>query len=439
MIIIPESQQEKSYRVLIEAYVAQLATATTSDVIATTDLLNSYHEIDKKAEQGQEISANDFNGAEGKYNKRAKPLAYLLKQIEKADIQKDDKEYIIKKIKGEKNFILNFFKELNPEIFTSFHNPSNLDAAFIKHNKFPDKALTLTADPNTTEKFISDTLEKNPGFAIGEVHLSNAGSDFIADNMQHLKKSVVDTIYMEIDDTDFFALSCKSTEQLKKMVYEVTPEQRVKNAKINARNYEVELSDDRATSLAKIFLEAKQNGIEVVNIDKIGLAREFEGEHSSTHRVSSSNFTWAQAIKDDRTRNHKNGKYVVLGGYNHFTLAGTSKGLVDEALGIPVISFDNRKLGASPLIARTDSPNSADFYIPGGECHPDIKKTAALKNKLAELMETNPGAVEEIYTLHEKVHYSALLKCSDVDGISTIQQTQISEPYPVQPNPQLRK
>lgn len=359
----------------------RLYTLTKEKVAADKELFTAYGAITKKAEAGGIITANDFNRPEEVYNKKAQGFenrGYNLITSGAAGISE-----VLNRGKHYQKELENHTKEWqtnNPEILKEVANTKPLDEAFSRQyltNATP-KSLSLSASTDTPQELIRDLLKKNDGMVIAaSSHSNETPSSFICDNIKILKKAGVDTIYIESDTASFLSLSNLSVAELRTKLSEREPEDVASDKKATAEHYGTKQADDKKAALIRLFAEAKENGIEIVNIDKKDPARSKEALESQEHRVASTNFTWTENIITDRKNKPDNGKYVVFGGSGHFisSMAG-SKGLVDERLGIPVVAFDNRVKDEKQPILKGDSHNGADFYLPAGECYPDIKKLA---------------------------------------------------------------
>ncbi len=237
----------------------------------------------------------------------------------------------------------------------------------------PDKNLSLPEKSTTTDELLSTLLKNNPGIAVSDLHSKATGKKFLIENMERFKKSGVDTIYIEEGSNTFLPTQKLSIEELKQKINDITPEISEKHAKENAKIYGKEKGYDSYSYKLKLLLTAKEHGIEIVNIDKDGDVRDHE-----SRRIESTNFTWTENIIKDRNTNKKSGKYIVFGGGHHFKESTTTNGLVDEALELPLIDFDNRDIDTKTPILRSKNSSGADFYLPGGECHPDEKISAEI-------------------------------------------------------------
>ena len=316
-----------------------------------------------------------------KFAKKANVTMYLgILGIELSEMINSDYE-----MKREDNYlipskeIIDYWKQINPEKMRIIKNTQGMDNSFqnIYISGAPTKNLTLPDCTDTSEKLLSALLHNNAGVAIGDNHSQEAAKKFIIDNIKVLKRSGVDTIYLEMSENYFSDLNKLSITELRDKINNITPEESQKNAQLNAESHDTKNGHDSHTAFLKLFLSAKENGIDIVNIDKTGDAREF-----AFNRASSTNYTWTENILKDRINKLQDGKYIVFGGKGHFTQSHKANGLVDEALGLPVISFDNRNINISNQVLRGTSTSGEDFYLPAGECHPDNKKTAEIVDKL---------------------------------------------------------
>ena len=342
---------------------------------AAIRLMVDYNNIHNKAENKEEITAKDFLKAESQFEERIIDAAtsnntslYNSGFINEDTIFKPSDETILTFYTWNKN---------NPEIIPAINNIEPLEDSFRRQLAYaPHKDLSLPENVKTPEELIPALLERNAGIAIGDIHSYSAALPFIYDNIASFKKAGVKTIYMELDDPTFLDLNAGSIQELQTMINSRSPETIQKSREATAEVYGTGGKRDNFEELLKLFLAAKENNIEIINIDKKGPARDFETSLSLKHRVSSTNYTWSENIIADRENKQPDDKYVVLAGLGHFTEIYTAKGLVDDKFGIPVIAFDNRPLNTESPILRGESLNSADFYLPAGGCYPDTKLEA---------------------------------------------------------------
>ncbi|MGE0753954.1 MAG: hypothetical protein AB7L92_02200 [Alphaproteobacteria bacterium] len=215
---------------------------------------------------------------------------------------------------------------------------------------------------------ITDLLAKNDGLAIGEVHTFDDSYRLISDNMATFKKAGVDTLYLEIRDESLEEYRALSSDELRQLARnrqykDIT----VRSPQQVASNYNLRKSDDVDPAWYEMMATAKDHGIRLIGMDQ------YDG--FSDLRISTCNFTWTDNIKADRKwleeQGQGGGKYIVLGGNNHFTNKHYAYdmhriGLVDDALGIPTIMPDKMAYNAQPPFERGRSANGPDFYVAGG-------------------------------------------------------------------------
>jgi len=430
-----EEQEKRSHSVLLDAYKRQLETATTIAAEAEIELLKGYAAANRKAAAGKPISSEDFTVAEKAYDGKPSPYNDIKKQIND-DINVDlrhndyklgraldtlnksfDKQTAIDKWKGE-----------NPEITASALDIKNLTDGFTRQNIFPPKNLSLPEDVDTEEQLIKTLLKNNPGIAISDLHISRAGGNLIGKYMKAMKESGVDTIYTEMGSESTLNTSKIMLKLGIKLSGGILNDYLMRE---NAIKYGARGSDNHDLARYKMFLAAKENGIELVNIDKV-YSRLDEDKVTniapdsryqiSHHRTATTNFIWTENIRNDRAENNKQGKYAVWGGAAHFERIG----LVAKALGIPVINFDDREFSAKPHIAKGDDSYSADFYLPRGVCHPDMKEVAKLYDEYHKLLQNSTNATREVLNSFSKINDFKQLRCIDTDEILMKQPTQVS-------------
>lgn len=396
---------------------------------ASIKWFSGYAAINKKAQQGN-ITADDFNKIDNDYNEQMEAIRKKEKLLLS---ESEDPKSQVKVLEEEIRRISQLWKINNPEIMESAGNVKAFDEAFRKIyiSDAPPKNTNLPEGTDTPEKLLSTLLKNNAGIAIGEQHTKNTAPNFIINNMELLKNSGVDTIYLEISTDSFTKLKNSSIEELKTMLLE-EEKNTAENKELIAKSYgnktNIQNTDDLFISQIKLFLSAKQHGIDIVNIDQKGSARELSGELiniSIETRFSSTNYTWTENILKDR-QNKTGGKYIVFGGFSHFGAFENSTGLVDEALGLPVISFDNRNINAENPILRGNSTKGADFYLPAGPCHADLKlivESLELKDAIKSIQSWLPqffhGLVlgnhyEQLGNHKKQFEQQLKLECSDV-------------------------
>lgn len=396
---------------------------------ASIKWFSNYAALNKKAQQGN-ITADDFNKIDNDYNEQIEAIRKKEKLLLS---ESEDPKSQVKILEEEIKRISQLWRINNPEIMESAGNVKVFDEAFRKIylSGAPQKNLTLPEGTNTPEAMLSALLQNNAGIAIGEHHTKNTASNFIINNMELLKNSGVDTIYLEIGTNSFNELKNSSIEELKAMLLEEeknTTENKELIVKSYGNKQNIQNTDDLFISRIKLFLSAKQHGIDIVNIDQKDSARELSGElinSSIETRFSSTNYTWTENILKDR-QTKTGGKYIVFGGFSHFGVFENSTGLVDEALGLPVIAFDNRNTDTETKILRGNNTKGADFYLPAGPCHIDLKLIAEaleLKDTIKSIQSWLPqifhGLVlgnhyEQLGNHKKQLEQQLKLECSDV-------------------------
>ncbi|MEK6746786.1 MAG: hypothetical protein AABY33_07125 [Pseudomonadota bacterium] len=384
----PDITRIRAYETHIDSIQKSIEEDASKQTAAKIEFLTDYIDISKKAAAGQQISADDFNSAAERYNIKTSDLLtryknYISSTTGISDEEKKQLQDAAKKIKNatleKADNQITGWKKNNPEVENI---AANLDNTFISQHlsKAPSINLTLPEGIDTPEKLISALLKNNPGIAIGDLHIRDAAMNFLTNNMRNFKKSGVDTIYLEVSQSDFLLYSKLSIDELKAKLEEITPQVSKKISELWSKEYGAGRSDDLPSAQIKLFLAAKENGVDIVNID------ERRPEAFYPVRVAVTNFAWTEAIKKDREQNHRTGKYAAFGGLDHFTGSGLNhyegtilssiktRGFVDDALGLPVIAFDKREAGKGEFALRGTSANGADFYLPAGHCYIDSHK-----------------------------------------------------------------
>jgi|CXWL01.1.fsa_nt_gi hypothetical protein len=386
---------------------------------AAIKLFQSYITTNEKAKKGEHITADDFNRAETEYNKVMKPINDSLKNLPKESADE---------IKNKAGHLIEKWLDENAPAMKDVRNLGALNEIFHKDylKDSPAKNLSIAPNTNTPKELLLDILSKNNGIAVGDYHNSSTSYPLVSENMAALKKSGVDTIYFDANDVGFSKLNNMSTNELKDELAKRTPEFIKEEAEKNAAgSYRNKTPLDNYGDQLRLFLSAKENGIRLVNIDKEDPARGFESSRAlGDHRVGSTNYTWTEKILDDRQNMPSGGKYIILGGAGHFgSIGATGRGYVDERLGIPFIAFDDRDKNDKSPILKGHHKDGADFYLPGGECHPDIKRTAEAANyeNLAKRLKKHPEDYEKILgtlkkDLSEDEKHKLMLESKDLNA-----------------------
>ncbi len=370
-------------------------------------LWKDYADINRRAEEGEAIHGQDFLQVEAEFNSRidVEGLDDKLQAIKLWDAIKHplvDKIYRTVSGKEKRDLMPQvsayiqdaFFMEMrkHPEMGRVF-NSETIDRAFVQQRLIegvPRENTNVPESVQTEQELVQTLLANNVGFAVGEVHTQSEADQFLVRNMTEFRANGVDTIYIEGNDKRIQRLLAASDEDLGEyLAYAETPEGRKRNREFVSRVYHVpaEEVDDVDIDNLRMFKAAREQGIRIVNIDKTGAARPMELAVVS-HRLASTNFIWTDNIQQDRERSGLQGKYIVFGGAAHFDSDGLAfeaieegeepmvfmrnNGLVDEALGIPSISFQKQEDGTNKVFIRGTNPNGPDFYLPASEDHPDM-------------------------------------------------------------------
>jgi hypothetical protein len=326
-------------------------------------LFDDYLQIQRNAAAGSPVSTQDFRSAEGRFNGAVR----LLPREAQGDQPMND--YVFAETQK-------FIRD-HPEVGQSL-NPFTLNLAFYKQHidgVAPVENTGLNFQTDTEGELVADLLSKNPGFALGDAHNQNETLQFLTRNMAALRKTGVDTIYYEGGVGQYNDLTSKELRSLAdtgKFYDLVLP-----TAQHTAKHFNIAESDHRHKALVLMVAAAKDHGIEIVDMDKGGPARTAESVVLK-QRMASTNFSWTENIKADReameASGREPGKFVVFGGMYHFirtniatdrVMAG-SNGLVDEALGIPLLAFEQANPQRSAAFRRSGNANGPDFYLPGG-------------------------------------------------------------------------
>ncbi|MEI8365038.1 MAG: membrane-targeted effector domain-containing toxin [Parachlamydiaceae bacterium] len=215
------------------------------------------------------------------------------------------------------------------EIYIAHHSKEQIDIIAEEQKKKPIEALT-------------SMLSKYPGVCVGEVHSKPITRQFITEHMKALKKSGLDTLYMEhlcfdspmqrtLDDY------CASEDLTMPTVLH-------KFLEMLDRGY------NRAAPTEFGFLRlietAKKQGIRIVGIDttvarNCGVTRE-KGVTNSKKRYLGMNAVATRIIETDTKRG--DGKYIAFMGNGHLaTVSEDQVAGVAELLSVPSVNINRDK------------------------------------------------------------------------------------------------
>ena len=266
MTVQPTEEDYEKAKELVEAL-----------TLTRIELLKTYAALNEKAKT-EKITADDYNRAEKELNERTWAIRKDVSELlDKLGIPTTDNTEQLKNFSGISNDRIEKWKSVNPEIIEAIANVKNLDDAFRRDylTNSPQKNLTIPENTDTPEKLLATLLQNNTGVAIGDWHSKTDSIYLIHNNMKTLKNAGVDTIYLELDEPSFSNFKLMSIAELQDKLNNRTPEERKRSAEINAKNNHTKEADDDFGANLHLFLSAKENGINIVNIDKIGSARVF--------------------------------------------------------------------------------------------------------------------------------------------------------------------
>jgi hypothetical protein len=432
------------------------------DVMIRAELVKNYLGIYTAAEDGKSITARDYTSAEQKFNTavmlQEKQLAKLVKTqaaamgfaITSADgkviastidpktglpAQGAPAEFIADPVKlqayKEARLTADYHSEVDRRFYTwliqqpghekLLKQPEPLNRIFQRDHveNAPKKDADLQPGANAVA-----LLEKNKGLAVATAHTSGYDMEWVAGNVKAFKQAGMDTAYIELNPVMFKTLNKYSAAELRQLAKDgrigdfVLPDPKQIEAQYNAP-----LQGDPVRSMVGMMAAFKEEGIRMVNLKRDNI--EFEASRlGMSHRNASSNFVWTDIIKKDRAdleqQGKGGGKYLIVAGATHLIddSIGRKKGLIDDALGVPVVAFDARPLNDPAGAIRGHGRNSADYFLPGGEGHIDLRKLAAANDAkdVAEVLSPFgflPGireAVEGLKIAGGEMHYDAIGK-----------------------------
>lgn len=378
-----------------EAFSPALRPLAIEKIQVYRELLERYGALTEAAEEGKPITAKDIAEAEAPFNK-ALPLLEqkLIKQI-RAELQpKTPGGKGVPTADQENKAILDFKIAVSEQVEALIledkagcaFDTEPLNKAFEEQvvKTAPGKHLAVDAGVKDETALALDLLKRNPGLAVADAHVRDEASLFIADRMKEFKAAGVDTIYIESPEKDFNLVASLSLPELRDVIK--TREykgQSLRTPEQFAADYNFKNSDDSVIAHMTMIAEAREYGVRIVNIDKKGDVRNAESlVLGSDHRLATTNFSWTDAIKTDREelrqQGHSDGKFIVWGGAHHFT--GKHEGMVDDALGLPVIGFTRADKQTGPVFLKGWSANGPDFFLRGGGDYPGAIGLTAIQD-----------------------------------------------------------
>jgi hypothetical protein len=344
-------------------------------------LNEDYAALDEKARAKLPVKGADFLKAESNFETRTTldPLIMMgLVTVHDHPVTQNLSQY----------FTGHFQPPLMPEAMTYFssrypkpeHVPYKpvdmkpLEDAFTCEyvNTAPKKNITV--DPKTHDEagLLVDLLRRNPGIAIGDVHITTKAEDLLINNMALLKANHVDTIYVEAPQAEKF--SSLTSAQLRMLAHDHhLGKFSIPTTQQWADAYGQQVSEDVPGAILLMMAAAKDNGIRVAYMDKPdGVARSYEAMTCMKHRVASDNFIWTDFIRNDRKDKDPEGKYIVWGGLAHFIGLDKGKGMVAEALGIPLLAYHKSDPATDPVFMKDKDYPGVDFCLSGGKNYLDV-------------------------------------------------------------------
>lgn len=357
---------------------------------AASNLYKGYGDIAERAAAGEKITGADFDAVEQPLNQAMQGQAVKINDaigrqvagIKEADTPAFRADY-------QKELNSRFGNTANVPPPEQLKNVAPLNSAFREQYVAgaPKENVSINPKGLRQEQLVTELLKQNPGVAIADMHTQSEASNVLTGSVREAKASGVNlrTIYTELDHESFEKYSKLTEPQLRELIETGRTEgvtlQTAEQRSVMYAGSEADASSPKA--IAQNFLAARENGVEVVNIDKSSAARAFESGirgSEGSHRIASTNYQWTDNINAHRAASGltPEDKYILFAGQNHLT----KNGMVDEALGIPVVAVTQG--GPEQGIVRGINPDGADYYVPGG---------ADYENTLAQL---DPEVAEQV-------------------------------------------
>jgi chaperonin cofactor prefoldin len=171
------------------------------------------------------------------------------------------------------------------------------------HDNSARENTQLNPSTNTQKELVLDLLSKNAGLAVGDDHTEDEAPKLLGGMMKDLKAAGVDTLYIESDKTTWEFTQKLDDQQL----FDLVNGKEFNGVKLLTQKEQESFyktkCDNSAREVYLMILEARKNGIEVVNIDK----RQADFDET---RVAHTNLEWVDAIKKDRVENKKQGNML---------------------------------------------------------------------------------------------------------------------------------
>lgn len=390
-------------RGLIDGMVNNLKTLTTD-----------YVAIDEKARSGQRISAQDFQEVDQRYERTGQGLANQLhRAVDAMDIDKpsDFINVVIAHTHSKMNRVLeNFQREGHAADLVESVNRS-----FRKYDLKASPYQENTKDISTQSEgaMVDSALTHNRGLAVGDNHTQTESLEFLSRNMARFKADNVDTIYVESPDLEKWS-NLSESELLELRGHREYKNIRLRDPEHIAIAYQTAYAEDVDVAQLDVVIAAKRNGIRLKWIDPKPDTELPNGKNLELMvRIPHSNLVWSDEIEKDRRELHPqgdDGKFIVHGGTHHFTNDKTyqSLGRVDDALGIPTVSFEP---SGTASIRRGESVNGADIYLGTDKQHQsigqDVKRSDNIDRKTAMAM-LKMSALELAEEIDKKTAFEAM-------------------------------
>jgi len=222
----------------------------------------------------------------------------------------------------------------------------------MKHlpSKLPDEPIEV----------FRELLSNNNGVAIGDHHGEFAILDFLSENMPKFKEMGVKQLFFEMVRSDCQDLldNYAKTEETETKFPPRSGErfERTLDWELNVWDGKGGKPEGLKERYLKLFKAANENGIKIIGMDM---------EHTQ-NRLEDSNPHWEKIIKDNTANNNPDEKYLVFGGFYHFShLAAGTEDIksVNELVGIPSIHMDGSPDDKMHIIYKPDPLHESDVII----------------------------------------------------------------------------
>lgn len=223
------------------------------------------------------------------------------------------------------------------------------------HNSFPERAIPELAKDASHETVIKTVLEKYKGIVIGENHAHPISKKFVIDNLQALKDSGVQTLFLEHvlsdehqDDLDHYFGSEPGSAipgKLRQYLEKQNRDQRC---------------EDEQYNFFTLVEAAKEAGLKIVPIDCWASYSVHKSGASATTESSKTRYEVMNYLAAEKIKNRENdGKWIAFVGSGHANTHMDIPGVAELTGTLSVVVSDTKESSSNPSV-RTNVKNYFD-------------------------------------------------------------------------------